>query len=109
MSNSTVDKKRRSLLGLAVASAVVPVSALIYSRGAAGADLPQLSEDDPSAKALGYVHDANSAPADKRKAGTFCKNCNLIKGAEGTWRGCAIFPGKAVNADGWCAAWVGRV
>ena len=54
-------------------------------------------------------YDASTAPADKRKPGTFCKNCNLIQSKEGEWRPCSIIPGKAVNENGWCIAWVGRV
>ena len=110
MSQSSTDQKRRRVLALAAASVVaVPLASLATRGTAIAGDLPRLSEDDPAAKALSYVHDAAAAPAGKRKDGTYCKNCNLIKGKEGTWRGCAIFPGKAVNADGWCAGWVGRV
>jgi hypothetical protein len=110
MSQKSIDQKRRHALKLATASVVAIPLASLATRGIAGADeLPQLSEDDPTAKALSYVHDAANAPAAKRKAGTYCKNCNLIKGTEGVWRGCAIFPGKAVNENGWCAGWVGRV
>ncbi len=36
-----------------------------------------------------------------------CSNCALAQG-EGEWVGCAIFPGKAVNANGWCTGWVPR-
>ena len=110
MSQSTTDQKRRRALKLAAASVMaVPLASLATHGTAVAGELPHLSEDDPTAKALSYVHDAANAPAGKRKDGTYCKNCNLIKGKEGTWRGCAIFPGKAVNADGWCAGWVGRV
>ena len=109
MSQSTIDHKRRRTLQLVAAGVVAVPLAELATRGTAVAgDLPQLSEDDPTAKALSYVHDAAKAPAGKRKDGTFCSNCNLIKGNEGTWRGCAIFPGKAVNENGWCAGWVGR-
>jgi hypothetical protein len=110
MSQSSIDQKRRRALALAAASVVaVPLAGLATRGTAIAGELPRLSEDDPTAKALSYVHDAANAPAGKRKDGTYCKNCNLIQGKEGTWRGCAIFPGKAVNADGWCAGWVGRV
>jgi len=110
MSRSNIDQERRRVLTLAAASVVVVPLASLATRGTAIAgELPHLSEDDPTAKALSYVHDAANAPAGKRKDGTHCRNCNLIRGKEGTWRGCAIFPGKAVNADGWCAGWVGRV
>ena len=110
MSHSQHDNDRRKVLKMALTGvAAVPLSSLLLNRQASAGDLPPLSEDDPTAKALSYVHDAANAPADKRKDGTFCRNCNLIQGKEGTWRGCSIFPGKAVNADGWCAGWVGRV
>ena len=110
MSQSNTDQKRRHLLKLAAASAAsIPLASLATTGTAVAGELPQLDENDPTAKALDYVHDAAKAPAGKRKDGTYCKNCNLIKGKEGTWRGCAIFPGKAVNENGWCAGWVGRV
>ena len=109
MSQSNTDHNRRRALKLAVVSVVAIPLASLETRGTAIAgELPHLSEDDRTAKALSYVHDAAKAPAGKRKDGTFCKNCNLIQGTEGTWRGCTIFPGKAVNENGWCAGWVGR-
>ncbi len=110
MSQSNIDQKRRHALKMAAASVVaVPLAGLVTRGTAFAGELPQLSEDDTAAKALSYVHDAANAPAGKRRDGTYCKNCNLIKEKEGTWRGCAIFPGKAVNENGWCAGWVGRV
>lgn len=60
----------------------------------------QLSTDDPTAKALQYVH-ASAVE------GANCDNCMYIQGEAGAeWRPCAIFPGKTVNAKGWCSAWV---
>jgi hypothetical protein len=109
MSESRFDNQRRNVLKLAVtAVAVVPLSSLLVQRKAWSGELPHLSEDDPTARAWTYVHDANDAPGDKRKEGTFCRNCNLIQSREGQWRPCSIFPGKAVNENGWCAGWVGR-
>ncbi|MBL8242552.1 MAG: high-potential iron-sulfur protein, partial [Rhodanobacteraceae bacterium] len=36
-----------------------------------------------------------------------CANCNLVQGNDGdALRPCSIFPGKGVNAKGWCAAYV---
>jgi hypothetical protein len=59
----------------------------------------QLDPQSPQAKALQYVHQSD-------KEGANCANCALIQGNAGeTWRPCAIFPGKVVNSDGWCAAW----
>ena len=110
MSETNIDQQKRRLLKLSVMGvAAVPLGALVVQRGVLAEDVPHLSEDDPTAKALSYVHDAASAPAGKRKEGTLCKNCNLIQSQEGEWRPCSIFPGKLVNENGWCAAWVGRL
>ncbi|MGR5128986.1 high-potential iron-sulfur protein [Photobacterium swingsii] len=66
---------------------------------ATAADLPHLAEDDAQAAALKYVH--VSPESDKH-----CENCALIQGTDGDeWRPCALFPGKAVNAKGWCSAY----
>jgi hypothetical protein len=109
MSQSNTDRNRRRALKLAVVSvAAIPLASLETRREAVAGELPRLSEDDRTAKALSYVHDAAKAPAGKRKDSAFCKNCNLIQGTQGTWRGCTLFPGKAVNENGWCAGWVGR-
>jgi len=107
MSHSQLDKGRRTILKLALSSAaVVPLSSLIFQRGAQAGDLPPVSEDDPAAKGLGYVHDATKSTNPKRKPDQSCKNCNLIRSESGEWRQCAIFPGKGVNENGWCTAWV---
>lgn len=108
MSEAKFDRDRRTALKVALTTvAVVPLGTLLATRSATGGDLPPLSEDDTSAKALAYVHDASKAAA-SRKEGQFCKNCNLIQSKQGTWRPCSIFPGKGVNENGWCKAWVGR-
>jgi len=87
------------------------VSALITSRVTIASELPHVAEDDPIAVSLKYKHDATQAPR-ANKAGTpaadqKCGNCQLAQG-DGDWLGCSIFPGKAVNANGWCSAWVPR-
>lgn len=73
-------------------------------------DMPQLPEDHPQAKALGYRHDAEQVDASKYpgyQAGQLCVNCSLYQGAPGdTWGGCSIFPNHLVNANGWCSAYV---
>ena len=62
----------------------------------------QLSADDPTAKALNYTPSSTKNDAK-------CANCMYIQGNEGDQnRPCAIFPGKLVNANGWCSAWVKR-
>jgi len=76
---------------------------------ASGGGRPKLSLDDPQAKSLGYVHDATNVDQSKYgryEPGQACSNCALFqaKGDE-QWAGCSIFPGKLVNAAGWCSAW----
>lgn len=101
----SIDPKRRKLLGAAVSGAVlVPLASLLGARSARAAE--KLSEDDSQAKALHYVHDASDAKHDSYDKGELCKNCNLIQSDSGEWRPCAIFPGKLVNEDGWCSAYV---
>jgi hypothetical protein len=97
---------RRKFLQLsAVAAAGVIVSP---GRESHAQDVPQLSEDDPMAKAMKYTHDASTVDPSTRNnpaADQNCANCALIQGEEGAWRPCQIFPGKAVNANGWCSVW----
>lgn len=72
-------------------------------------DMPNIEESDPVAQSLKYVHDASSVdPAQRANpaAEQTCDNCALIQGADGDdWRPCQIFPGKLVNAAGWCSVW----
>ncbi len=107
MPQSSLDKNRRTVLKLALSSAAAtPLASLLLQEQARAEDLPPVAEDDPAAKGLGYVHDAGKSTDPKRKANQFCKNCNLIRSDSGEWRKCAIFPGKGVNENGWCTAWV---
>ncbi len=72
-------------------------------------DLPHLAEDDPTAKALSYVHDATKVDSAMRTGENFCHNCQHYSGTKGAeWGPCALFPGKAVAANGWCNAWAAR-
>ena len=70
--------------------------------------LPRLAENDPQAAALGYKNDAKKVDAKKfanYKPGTDCDDCIQYEGRKGeAWGPCKIFPGKAVNAHGWCSA-----
>jgi hypothetical protein len=57
----------------------------------------QVALDDPTAIALKYVHESKVEGA----------NCQYIQGEDvKEWRPCGIFPGKVVNAKGWCSAWM---
>jgi hypothetical protein len=95
-------------------AAALPVGALVMQNKAFAGELPQLDLNDPTAKALLYVHDAanvdtSNPAAAKFAAGQNCANCAQVQGEDGAeWRPCGIFPGKAVNAKGWCSVWVGK-
>lgn len=102
--------RRTFIQSLAVA---VPAGATVLQNEARASDLPKLDPNDPTAKALVYVHDAadvdTSNPlAARYEPGQTCANCVQIQSDEGDWRPCGIFPGKAVSANGWCSVWAAK-
>jgi hypothetical protein len=108
MSDSRLD--RRTLLKNAlVGMAALPAAGLVREAAAQGST-PHLDEKDSLAVAMGYVHDASKLDPNKvpqYKAGAHCANCMQLVGKEGDeWRPCNLFPGKLVNANGWCKVWV---
>lgn len=98
---------RRQFIQLSAAAAAGAV--VLPGRQARAQDMPKLTEDDPMAQAMKYSNDADSVdpasrpnPAEDQR----CGNCALIQGEDGQeWRPCQIFPGKLVNANGWCSVW----
>ena len=105
MRNPSISR-RRFLAGLAAAG---PVGSVMLSRPAMAEDLPKLSLDDPLAVGLMYVEDATQAKGPTYQAGQKCSNCLQVQGNDGdAYRPCAIIPGKAINANGWCSAWVAK-
>ncbi|MDZ7770444.1 MAG: high-potential iron-sulfur protein [Woeseiaceae bacterium] len=94
--------------GPSAAEEPVPQSAAPASQPAAG-NMPRLEESDPQAKSLAYVHDATTVDASKYpqyREGNVCENCALYTGESGAeWGPCSIFPGKLVNAQGWCSVY----
>jgi hypothetical protein len=108
MSESNSMSRRDALKGFVLLCGAA--GALGVNREAQAADLPHLSPEDPTAKALGYHEDAKAV--DKKKfttyaAGQQCATCLQFQGKPGdAYSGCNIFAGKAVNANGWCQVWV---
>jgi len=98
---------RRQFMTLSAVAAAGLV--LKPGRDAAAQDMPKIDEADPVAQSLKYTHDASSVdPASRANpaAEQTCANCALIQGSDGAeWRPCQIFPGKLVNAAGWCSVW----
>src|SRR5579862_1478947 len=98
-----IDESRRQLLkSVALGVALIPIA-----RVGLAADLPLVTSDDPTAKALKYVADASKAS--DAKPGSKCANCSFYQGAAGSDQGpCLLFPGKAVKATGWCSSWTAK-
>jgi High potential iron-sulfur protein len=91
---------RRQMLRITAGASVIVPLGLLTTRLTHAADLPQLDPNDPMAKALEYV--LASANPDQH-----CKSCQLYSGEVGAeWGPCAVFPGKSVNANGWCKSWL---
>jgi hypothetical protein len=97
---------RRKFVKVAAASlAAIPV---LVNAQAVDA---KLAEDDPTAIALSYKEKSTEVDAEKHpnhEASQLCSGCSLYTGGTDPWGGCAIFPGKLVAADGWCAAYAAK-
>ena len=100
MSKLDTRASRRQFMRTAGAGAMaVSLAGLVRIPAASAQDMPKLSLDDPSAKALGYVEKSTTD-------GQLCNNCNFWQGGDAAWGGCPLFPGKSVAAEGWCKSWV---
>ncbi len=105
MSDPVDTQSRRHFLKVAAgatAAAVVLGGLPRFARGAA--PLPPVKETDAMAKALDYVEDASKSTNAKHKAGDVCANCQFYSGGPTGRGGCQLFPGKSVNAKGWCVS-----
>jgi hypothetical protein len=71
--------------------------------------LKPLTDDNPTAKALGYVSDSSQVDSAKfpgHTAAQTCSRCAQYTGQPGDTRGgCKLFVGYSVPAAGWCTAW----
>lgn len=95
--------RRRMAVRLLVGACLAPL-ALLRPRRAPAADLPLLDPASPRAKKLHYVADASQAKAAAK--GNTCASCGLYQGTYGSKQGaCRLFPGKDVEAGGWCSSW----
>ena len=101
--NNTHDSSRRRFFALAGTGIGAAALMNALPRQAFAEDLPHLTIDDPTAKALNYTEDATKAPA-PHQAGQACSNCNFFSGSA-AYGPCQLFPGKAVNAKGWCSGY----
>lgn len=104
MKKSFFATRRSFLRGSLLGAGAVVLSGLLPAGKLRAADAPKVSEDDPVAQSLKYVHDATKSerPDDSQ----LCNNCQYFKGdASAEWAPCDIFPGKQVAGAGWCNVW----
>lgn len=80
--------------------------------GPAPEGLKPVSESDPTAKALGFHHDAKQTDFTfypERKEPTaknhFCKHCAQYTKLNEEWGKCNIISAGVVSSLGWCSAW----
>ncbi|MEY2170395.1 MULTISPECIES: high-potential iron-sulfur protein [unclassified Rhodanobacter] len=104
MSHDENNESRRRFLKVAAGTTAAAVVMGGLPRFARAADLPHVTDADPTAKALGYVEDASKTTNPKHKAGDDCTNCQFYSGGPTGYGPCALFPGKSVNAKGWCVS-----
>lgn len=90
--------RRQFLATCAIGIATVPLAGLLRAGAARAAELPKLSLEDPTAKALNYVEQSTTE-------GQRCNNCQFWQGGDADWGPCPLFPGKSVSARGWCTSW----
>ena len=82
----------------------------VAGEAAPGAAQPKVNEKDSVAAALGYVSDAKRVDGKANptyQAGATCSTCSWYQGKAGDPAGgpCTFFPGKNVDANGWCRMW----
>lgn len=109
--SDTFNSRRNFLRSLVLGAASLP---LLRSTDLFAADaLPHLDVADPAAKALGYTESTAKIDAAKEatfKKGSNCANCVLYQNAaeQKGYAPCSAFPGKSVNANGWCRVWAAK-
>ncbi len=116
--NNRRDFLRKGGVGLlaAVIGSRIALKGDVAFAQAGAANLPLVKDDDPTAKALGYVADAKKVDTKKwpKRAGAeggkqYCYNCQFYQvkaDPKASKQGpCTLFPGKAVASQGWCNSW----
>ncbi len=90
-------------------TALIASSAALVPLAANAQDNPaMLSEDDPTAIALGYRADATTVDLNKypsKASDQLCSNCSLYASSGDGVGKCAAVPSRLVAGAGWCGAW----
>lgn len=105
--NFTLRRNRRGFLIRAGAVLGTGALAVFFGRSARASGLPPVSLTDAAAKKLRYTDDASKIDRSSNPSyvpGSKCASCSFFHGSGG-FGTCSFFPGKAVNANGWCSAY----
>jgi High potential iron-sulfur protein len=93
------------------AAALLAPLAVVGCSSTAQVATPELRATDPVARSLLYYPNTLDVPAASPLAARHqpdqkCAGCINVRGVAGDpLRPCPIFPGKLVNANGWCSLW----
>jgi hypothetical protein len=109
-SQATQIESRRRLLRLCAAAAGAAwLLRAVPARAKVTLELPHLSDANPTAASLGYTEDTSRVDQGKfprHKPDQRCANCRFFQASAGAdYAPCQIYPGHAVNANGWCAGY----
>jgi hypothetical protein len=100
--------RRTALKAIATAVAGLGISRIVTA--GEGNDLPHLTDANPAAASLSYTENADSVDArkfPKHQASQRCATCKYFQTGTGSvYAPCRLYPGNAVNANGWCAGYV---
>lgn len=104
--------RRELLTAVIVSPAVVALSGCATTEQAqTQGQLPTVRAEDPVARAVLYYPNSKDVPADHPLAVTHkpeqsCETCVHVRGKPGDDpRRCPMFPGRLINANGWCSLW----
>ncbi|MGQ0801898.1 MAG: high-potential iron-sulfur protein [Pseudomarimonas sp.] len=103
---TTIANSRRRFIQIALVASAAPLLPMLSAGTALASDLPPLTLENATAKALNYVETTEGVSHPSFKPNSRCDNCQFAQGAAGSARlGCTLFAGFSVAAGGWCSAW----
>jgi len=114
MSDKPMNQSRRDAVKLVLGGlATVPLMNLVGIAAAQAEELPHLDTTTDAnmrtqAESLNYVNDA-AAATDRKSDQDHCAVCMFqTPESADAWVPCTLFPGHAVNRNGWCSSFAAR-
>jgi High potential iron-sulfur protein len=101
---------RRGVLRLIVGTVVCLATTRVGTLSAA--ELPHLTDANPAAASLEYTEDTGTVDArkfPKHTAEQRCGTCKFLQaGSDAQYAPCRLYPGNAVNVNGWCSGYAAK-